>query len=87
MRTKGMNKKVKEACEESDRRERVERVASILEGVSYATDKDRQEAITSFTNAKLTLEEIEMLTRPLKAEYLSAKDTYTQSQVRKVGVY
>ena len=96
-----MNKKVKEACEESDckdkkkesesrvdismhdieaRRERVEKVAKILEGVHYKTESDKAEAIMSFSKANLSYDEIEQLVRPLHPDYMTG-------QVYKKGVF
>ena len=73
-----MNKKVKEklksACEESERRARVEHVAKILEAVHYKTESDKAEAIISFTKANLSLEEIETLVKPLKPDYLAGQE-------------
>ncbi len=78
-----MNKKVKEklksACEESDMKERIEKVAKILEGV-YKTESDKVDAIVSFTKANLSLEEIEQLVKPLRVDYLA-------DQVYKKGVF
>jgi hypothetical protein len=79
-----MNKKVKEklksACEESDRKERVERVSKILEAVKYPTETDRAAAILSFSKANLSLEQIETLVKPLRPDYL-------EGQIYKRGLY
>lgn len=73
-----MNKKVKEklknACKESERRNKV---SSILEGVIYPTNEDRQWAIDSFVNCRLNIEEIEQVVESLKPDY-STKVTNRQ---------
>ena len=73
-----MNKKVKEklksACEESERRERVEKVAKILEGVHYKTESDKAQAIMSFSRANLNYEEIEQLVKRLRPDYLAGQE-------------
>ena len=60
-----MNKKVKEklknACEETDRKARVQKVAKILESVKYPTETDRLEATLSFARSTLNEQEIEQL--------------------------
>ena len=79
-----MNKKVKDklknACEEAERRERVEKVASILEGVHYKTETEKAEAIMSFSKANLSYEEIEQLVRPLRPDYMTG-------QISRRGMY
>lgn len=67
------NKKVKSGCEESDRRERVEKVTELLSAVYYKTPEDKDAAILSFTKANLTLGEIEKLIIPLKPDYLAGQ--------------
>ena len=77
---KSKKEKLKSACEESDRKERVEKVASILEGVHYKTETDKAEAIISFSKANLTYDEIENLIKPLRSDYLEV-------QMSKRGLY
>ena len=72
--------KVKEGCEESDRRERVEKVMELLQDVHYKTESEKDAAILSFTKANLTIDEIDMLVNPLRAGYKN-------DQTSKVGVY
>jgi hypothetical protein len=64
-----LNNKVKEACEESDRRARVEKIAKILEAVKYKTETDRLEAVLSFSRSKLTEGEIAHIMAPGKEDY------------------
>ena len=78
--------KLKKACSEwsdkpeSERRERVNKVASILEGVKYKTESDKAGAIISFSKSKLSTEEIEFIANTMKPEYRS-------NAARSVGVY
>ena len=66
-------KKVKEACAESERKERVEKVTQLLSGVHYKTQEDKEAAILSFSKANLSIEEIENLVIPLKPDYLQGQ--------------
>jgi hypothetical protein len=71
---KQIKEKSKSACEESELRERTEKVAKILEAVRYPTESSRLEAIISFSNANLNLEEIEQLVKPLRPDYLVGQE-------------
>lgn len=71
---------VKSACEESDKRARVEKVAKILEAVKYKSETDKAEAILSFSRSSLTEAEIETLVKPLRPDYLT-------DQLTKRGLY
>lgn len=71
---KNKKEKLKGACEENDRKERVERVSQILEAVKYKTEADRAAAILSFSKAKLNYEEIEQLIKPLRPDYLAGQE-------------
>ena len=68
--------KLKSACEESDRRERVEKVVAILEAahIHYKTESAKAKAIVSFAQANLTYEEIEQLVKPLSPDYLIGQE-------------
>ena len=75
------NKNLKSACEQEDaRKERVERVSQILEGVHYKTESEKAEAIISFSKANLNYEEIEQLVKRLRPDYMTG-------QVYKKGVF
>lgn len=66
------------------RRERVEKVIDLFQDVHYIHEKDREDAIISFTKANLTIEEIDMLVNPLRPSYYSdVKD----SQISRRGMY
>ena len=81
-----MNKKeekLKSSCAESDRKARVEKVASLLKTVPYKTESDRLESTTSFARSSLTEGEIETVIKPLKPEYLESKN----AQIYKKGLY
>ena len=78
-------KSIKEACEDKEkeveeRRQRVDKVASILEGVKYKTQAERGEAILSFVKSKLSEEEIEFLANTMKPDYRS-------NHARSAGVF
>ena len=68
------NKKVKNACEDSERRERVEKISNILEGVRYNTESEKAEAILSFSKANLNYDEIEQLVKPLRPDYMVGQE-------------
>lgn len=71
------NNELKEACakEEAEIRERVEKVAAILEAndIHYKTETAKAEAIISFAKANLSYEEIEQLVKPLSPDYLAGQ--------------
>ena len=73
-------KKVKQGCEESERRERVQKVAAILKEIPYETERLREDAILSFSKANLTIEEIDGLVNPLRPSY---KTDFN----KRIGVY
>ena len=75
------NKKILE--EMRARRERVEQVQELLSSVHYKTEEEKDAAIISFTKANLTIEEIESLTTPLRADYLGSKN----AQVHRKGMF
>lgn len=66
------------------RRERVEKVIELFRDVHYVHEKDREDAIISFTKANLTLEEIDMLLNPLRPSYNS---DVKESQISRRGMY
>jgi hypothetical protein len=67
------NKKVKDACQESENRERVEKVTQLVSAVHYKTQGDREEAILSFSRCALSISEIENLIIPMKSDYLAGQ--------------
>ena len=58
--------KIKESCIESDMRERVTKIAAILEAanIHYETETDKANAIISFAKANLTYEQVKDLIKP-----------------------
>ncbi len=66
-------KLVKSACEVSDRKARVEKVASILKTVPYKTESDRLEATLSFARSTLNEQEIAAVVKPLRSDYTEAQ--------------
>ena len=61
--------KVKEACESTEMKERIEHVAKILGGVHYKSESDRTDAIVSFSKSKLSEQEIEFIASTLRPGY------------------
>ena len=89
---KNKNKKVKQACsacsEDKEIQERKVKVAHILKDVEHYKTKDMfEEAVDSFTNSKLSLEEIEGLAVRLRPDYLSRAKEYMDNNTRAVGIY
>ena len=79
--------KLKEACPEEDkaiqeRRERVDKVASILEaaGLHWKTETEKAETILSFSKATLDYDEIKFLASTMSPDYRT-------NSARSVGVY
>ena len=63
------NKKVKEGCEESDRRERVLKITALLNDVKYDDQETKDAAILSFAKSAMRLEDVEFISKTLKADY------------------
>jgi len=59
-------KKVKQACTECEKKDRLIAIQTIMAGIPYDNEEPRNSALKSFFNANLTLEEIDALTKPLK---------------------
>ena len=74
------NKKVKEACASTEMKERIEKVAKILEGVHYKTESDKLDAVVSFVKSTLSEAEIEQIANTLRPSYR------TDSVDRRTGV-
>ena len=77
---KQIKEKLKSACEESDRRARVEKIEKILEAVKYPDETTRLEAVLAFSRSSMTEAEIERIMAP-------GKEDYMQDQLTKRGLY
>ncbi|MGC2426776.1 MAG: hypothetical protein WA421_07065 [Nitrososphaeraceae archaeon] len=62
----------------------MEKVIELFRDVHYVHEKDREDAIISFTKANLTLEEIDMLLNPLRPSYNS---DVKENQISRRGMY
>ena len=80
---KNKKEKLKQACEHSERQAKVK---SILDGVLYPTNEDRQVTPDSFVNCKLNIEEIEQVVQSLKPDH-SAKVSNKQAGYSASGVF
>lgn len=77
---KQIKEKLKSSCAESERKQRVESVSKILEGVKYKTPEEKEWAILSFAKSSLSEEQIERVVAPGKPNYMT-------DQLTKRGLY
>jgi hypothetical protein len=63
------------------------KIIALLSGIPYKDDKERYEAIESFTKANLSAEEVEVLVRTLRPEYQKFKHNYLNRQITRSGIY
>jgi hypothetical protein len=76
VKEKAIKTNIKEGCSEcskdkevEERRQRVDKVASLLKDIPYETQKHREDAILSFVKANLSTEEIEHIVAPGRPGY------------------
>jgi hypothetical protein len=83
---KSKNKTVKEGCQESERREREQRVDQIIDlvrDIDYGDSDIKAANILSFAKSNLTIDEIAKLVEPFKESYKDHKN----AQVYRSGLY
>ena len=72
--------KTKEACEESDRRDRVLKITALLNDVKYDDQETKDAAILSFAKSAMRIEDVEFIAKTLKPGYRT-------TGAKTVGVY
>ena len=72
--------KTKEACEESDRRDRVLKITALLNDIKYDDQETKDAAILSFARSAMRIEDVEFIANTLK-------EGYRTNNARTTGVF